>query len=251
MKLPLLLAVAILLLAVDAHAQACRTGDPPNVCVIEPSVVNGEDTAPYCFVPTLPRGDYETLYTVSSVVGPECHSFITYLRFSLPANLLDPGETVTNALLVARYNFGFEYGQGSNTNPHAPVTMSVHRVLQPWDENTMSWLSKTSYSELPAAQRTGITQPADVSFNVTSTVRSWAHGTLPNYGFALTTPDSHTLGMYSWETAVPASEKNALYIFIGSGNPPEIPIMPAWIAALLVLGVATVLALELPRSGSR
>lgn len=251
MKLPLLLAVAMLMLAADAHAQVCRAGDPPNVCVIEPSAVNGEDTSPYCFVPTLPRGDYDTLYTVTSVVGSECHSFATYLRFTLPANLLDPGETVTNALLVVRYNFGFEYGQGPNTNPHAPVTMNVHRVLAPWSESLMSWESKASYSALPAAQKTGITQPGDISFNVTTLVRGWAHGTLPNYGFALTSPDSHTMGMYSWETDVPASEKNALYIFIGNGAPPAVPIMPAWITALFVIGVATLLALRMPRTRGR
>lgn len=248
MKRLLLLAIAMLMFAGDAHAQACRAGDPPSLCVIEPSTVNGEDTAPYCFVPSLPRADYDTLYAVTSIEGAECHSFVTYLRFTLPANLLDPGETVTNALLVAAYNFGFEYGQGPNTNPHAPISMSVHRVLQPWAEGTLDWNNKPSYSEIPADTKTGITQPGDVVFNVTNLVRGWAHGTTQNHGFALTTPNSHTIGMYSWETALPASEKNALYIVIGSGSPPAIPIMPAWITALFVIAVATVLALSMPRT---
>jgi len=252
MKLSLLLAIAMLVLDSEAHAQACRAGDPPNLCVIEPSVANGEDTAPYCFVPTLPRGDYETLYAVTSVEGAECHSFITYLRFALPANLLDPGETVVQAVLLVAYNFGFEFGQGPNTNPHAPVSMAVHRVLQPWTEGDLTWVNMPSYSGLPADQATGITQPIDLEFDVTTLVRGWAHGTTPNYGFAITTPESHTMGMYSWESAVPSSEKNALYILIGPGSAPaEVPVMPAWIAALLVLGVATVLAIKLPRSGDR
>lgn len=248
MKLPLLLAFGILALAADAHAQACRPGDPPNLCVIEPSDVNGDDTAPYCFVPTLPRGQHETLYAVTSVVGPECHSFITYLRFQLPSNLLDPGETVLQVRLIVPYAFGFEYGQGPNTNPHGPVTLRVHRVLSTWTENGVTWLSKPPFVELPTDQITDITAPSTLELDVTSVVRAWAHGSLPNHGFALTTPDSHTMGIYSWESAVPAASRNALWIVTGPGAAPEVPIMPAWIAALLVLGIATVLAI---RSKSR
>jgi hypothetical protein len=250
MKPFLLVALALLLLPGPAHAQAC-TPLSPTACIIEPTAAEGDDVAPYCFLPTLNRGGHDTLYAVTSVVGSECHSFIGYLRFTLPPTLLDPGETVTQARLILPYSFGFEYGQGPNTDPHAPVTMRVHRVTGDWTEGGVTWLDKPAFAELPAAQISGIAQPQTLEFDVTTVVRGWAHGTLPNRGFAVTSPDAHTLGFYSWEAPVGSALKSALLIVTGPDSAPEVPIMPAWIAALLVLGVATVLAIKLPRSGSR
>ena len=255
MPLPLLILVAALALAGDARAQACLPGYPNNVCVIQPALNEGDDTAPYCFQPTTPRGQHETLYSVTAVDGTGCHTFVDYMKFVLPANLLDPGETVLEAHLYVPYSFSYVYMGTPTPPPHPPITMRVHRVLAPWAEDTVTWNSKPGYVELPHDEITGITAPVTLDFDVTFLVRAWAHGTLPNYGFAITSPNDRAIGTYSWEAELSPAQRptlvSALAIQVGTGGAAEVPIMPAWITALLVIAVATLLALYMPRARGR
>ena len=63
------------------------------------------------------------------------------------------------------------------------------------------------------------------------------------------------MGVYSWEAELPPASRStlvsSLLIVTGPGESPQIPVMPAWIAALLVLGVATVLAIRMPKGRGR
>lgn len=255
MPLALLLLIVGVFYAGSAHAQACLPGYPAGVCVIQPALGEGDDVAPYCYQAPLVRGQHETLYSLTSDVDGECHSFVDYMKFVLPANLLGPGQTVIESALYVPYTFSFVYQGTPTPPPHAPVTMRVHRVLAPWTEDAVTWDSKPSYVSLAHDEITGITAPATLEFNVTTLVRGWAHGTNPNYGFAITSPNDRAIGTYSWEAELtPAQRPNLvakLVILVGSGSPPAIPIMPAWITALLVICVATVLALYMPRTRGR
>lgn len=251
MPLTLLLLIAGFLCAGTARAQACLPGYPAEFCLIQPALGEGDDVAPYCFQETLARGQHETLYSLTSDVDGACHSFVDYMRFELPSNLLGPGQTVTEASLYVPYSFSFVYQGTPTPPPHAPVTMRVHRVLAPWTENTVTWGSKPPYASIPHDEITGITAPMTLEFDVTTLVRGWAHGASPNHGFAITSPNDRAIGTYSWEADLSPAQRPglvaSLLISIGTGTPP-VPIMPAWITALLVVGVATVLALRMPPS---
>lgn len=245
--LSLLLAFSIsLVVAGDADAQACSPAYTA-FCLIEPTAASN-DVSPYCFLPTLTRGQYETNYTVTSPGPPDCHSFETFFQFMLPANLLDPGETVTSATLLVPYLFSFSFDGPVVPPPHAAVTLRLHRVTSSWNENSVTWANKPTYEATPLAQVTGITNYGVREFDVTSLVRDWAGGAKQNYGFAMTSPNDRVMGFYSWESGVAAAQKIALLIQTGPGTPPApVPIMPAWLAALLVLGIATVLAIRMPK----
>jgi hypothetical protein len=242
-----LLLVLVLGVAPVADAQSCNPAFT-EYCLIEPTAASGDDVAPYCFLPTLTRGQYETNYAVNSPGPPDCHSFETYLRFILPPDLLGPGETVTSASLFVPYLFSFSFDGPVVPPPHAAVTLRLHRVTSFWNENSVTWNNKPSYESTPIAQITGITNYGVRSFSVTALVRDWVSGAKPNSGFALTTPNDRVMGFFSWESSAPAAQKPALLIVVGPGTPPTpVSIMPAWVAALLVIGFATVLAIRLPR----
>jgi hypothetical protein len=244
LALPLSVAVAGV-----AGAQSCNPAHTA-FCLIEPTAASGDDVAPYCFLPTLTRGQYETNYAVLEPGPPDCHTFETFMRFILPSNLLDPGETVTSATLLIPYLFSFAFEGPVVPPPHAPVSLRLHRVTSFWNENAVTWVNKPPYEATPIATVTGITNYGVREFNVTTLVRDWAAGVRPNYGFALTTPNNRVMGFNSWESSAPAAQKPALLIVVGPGTPPTpVPIMPAWVAILLVIGFATVLAIRLPRRG--
>jgi hypothetical protein len=195
-----------------ARGQAC---DPAfqDFCLIQPSGPEGEDVAAYCFLPVLLRGQNPANYAVTATAEDgACHDFETYLRFALPDDLLGPGETVAEAQLLIPYSFSFSIDGEPAAPPHEPVSLQVHRVLSAWSESSLTWLNRPAFDPVPEDVRTGITDFADIELDVTALVRGWAHGTTPNFGFALTSPDERVLGFRSWEAAVPDALQAALLI---------------------------------------
>jgi hypothetical protein len=224
--LPLLLASICLPFADPAAAQTCTPFDQG--CIIAPTAA-GEDVSPYCFLPTLARGDYETNYALTANDDDGgCHDFETYLRFVLPSNLLAPGQTVTEATLLLYYGFSFVLDGTPTAPPHAPITLRIHEVTSAWTEASTTWANRPGHGA-PIATLGGITNYGIRSFDVTELVRHWAHGTKPNRGFAVTSPDARAIGFHSWEAepTVPATQKARLYIEVGTGSPPpSIPLFP-------------------------
>ena len=109
-------ALAALLLSAAAGA---------TVYTIQPGP-EGEDTAPYSFLPSLPRGQHQTLYAFigEDESGIE-HNFETYLKFPLPP--IDSEEDVTEARLELYYaldSSGFGNGSGG------PAELRCHEVLE-------------------------------------------------------------------------------------------------------------------------
>jgi len=222
-----------------ARAQACDPAQLP-LCVITPTGAQGQDVAPYCFLPTLSRGQNETNYAVTASQDGQCHNFETFLRFDLPANLLGAGQTVVQARLFVPYTFSFAFNGTPPDPPHAPATLRVHRVNGNWSENSVTWAAKPGYDPSPLAQLTNITDFGTEVFDVTQQVRLWAHGLQTNFGFALTSPGERPLGFYSWEAPVANSQKVRLLIQTGPGTAPTpIPAMPALWTAALVLALAS------------
>jgi hypothetical protein len=232
----------------SARAQACNPAYLPD-CLIEPTSA-GQDVAPYCFIPTLARGQNPANYAVTATdEDGACHSFQAFMRFDLPAGLLSAGKTVTFAALELPYAFSFNADGSPPVAPHPPVTIKVHRVTSNWTENAVTWVSKPSFDPSEIAIKGNITNYGIFEFDVTETVRAWAHGTMPNHGFAITSPNDRALGFNSWESSASAAQKPALYIVTGNGPAPApVPAMPALWSAALVLAIATLFSSRLRRA---
>jgi hypothetical protein len=202
------LPLALALGAGPALAQEC---DPafPDVCLIVPDA-SGEDVSPYCFLPTLARGSHTTNYatTAFSTAGT-CHSFVTFLRFELPAGLLEPGAAIEQATLLVPYLFNSSFG---TEPPHPPVRLRVHRVTAAWSEAAVTWASQPPYEATLLDEVDGITDFGVIELDVTQVVRDWVQGTLANHGLVLTSPDDQVLGFHSWEATVSNALKTALLI---------------------------------------
>jgi len=177
----------------------------------------GKDSSPYAFIPSLVRGNYETLYAQTAVDENMLpHDQIAYLEYELPSGLLQPGETVLSATLFMVFSFTFSH-DGSPPPPGGELY--VHEVTSGWDEQTLNWNNKPAFGPT-IASRTDIDAFASYSFDVTDAVRSWAHGATPNHGFAVTNPTDVPIGFHSWESTADPLLKNHLVIVTGPGSPP-------------------------------
>jgi hypothetical protein len=200
--------------------------------------VEGEDSSPYSFIPSLPRGNRDTSYVFSLSDETGSHDFETFLRFELPADLLAPGEGIVEAALWVYYGFDFS-GFGSATAAVGEV--ECRPVLEPWSAATLTWVNKPAYGDVVDAHP-DIASLGLIWCDVTSLVAQWAAGVRPNYGFALTNPTERLIGFYSFDaTGVERNLRPSLVIETGVGGVPveavPEPGPAAGCAALLALGV--------------
>jgi hypothetical protein len=159
---------------------------------IEPGP-EGEDTAPYSFLPSLPRGQHGTLYAFVSEEEGVAHDFEGFLRFPLP-ELAACGDVV-EATLELTYALD-DSGFGSGTN--VPGELHCHEVLEDWSETSLTWNNKPDVAA-PFDSITGITALGPLSCDATELVQDWLSGAKANRGIALTNPTERLVGFYSFE----------------------------------------------------
>jgi hypothetical protein len=194
--LPLLLAAPLIALPAETASAATYL------------IQSGDDTSPYSFIPSLPRGNRDTLYAFTDEdESGIAHDFETYVRMDLPDELIGEGDQVTEAYLWVYYGFDFT-GFGDGTDE--PADMQLHEVLEPWDEQSMDWNSRPAYGPVldvhPDIDGLGL-----IWFDVTELVRDWLDG-VPNHGVALTNPTPRLIGMYAFEADVEPELKPNLVI---------------------------------------
>jgi len=155
---------------------------------------SGADTAPYKFLPSLARGDRETLWAITD--PGNVHSFETYVRFDLPPALLSGELLVEEAVFSIFFSIdSVSFGDGTDE----PGVLECRPVLEAWDEMAMTWNNRPAFG--PAVDAiTGITEVGPLSCDVTELVRDWASGAAPNHGIALTNPTGALLGFFSFES---------------------------------------------------
>jgi hypothetical protein len=215
-------------------ALALGTPARTEVVLLQPGA-EGEDSSPYSFIPSLPRGNRDTSYVFSLRDETGTHDFETFLRFELPADLLAPGEGVVEAVLWVYYGFDFS---GFGTATDAVGEVECRPVLEPWDAETLTWVDKPAYGDVVDAQP-DITSLGLIWCDVTSLVAQWVAGVRPNYGFALTNPTERLIGFYSFDaTGVERNLRPSLVIETGVGGvvppiPPESVPEPGAAAALV------------------
>lgn len=148
----------------------------------------------------------------------------TLMRFDFSQVVLTGNERIESALLdlVASTGFG--------GNPNRP--MEIHRVLAPWNEQTLTWLQRdtnlpwnkpggdfTGHSGQPYAVSTAAPGNTDhVIWDITRLVDEWVEQAHPNYGLLLLSYDGNGLTFYQREA--PATNfRPKLTITTGQGLP--------------------------------
>jgi hypothetical protein len=161
----------------------------------------GADVAPYAFIPSLPRGQYDTAYAFSSTVDGIPHDFQYFVKFDLPAGL---GGEVQYAYAWFYYGFGFD-GFGGGGSDTVPGEIRCHPVLGPWQEDTVTWNRRPSVGP-PAYVHAPITGFGTVFCKLTDLVQAWLDGTRANHGIAVTSTSRRVIGMFTFEANLPPSE---------------------------------------------
>lgn len=176
----------------------------------------GDDSAPYSFLPSQPRGNNDFLWALTGFDAPSNtrHDFRGFVRFDLPSRLIAPGEQVLEAYAWFRYTnevpdvFGGSAAQ--------PAQIHCHEVLGDWSESTLTWINQPPFAPAIDVQTDITSLFALVWCDVTPLVQAWVTGAKPNRGIVLTNPTPHGIGMYSFEkTGVNAYEKPNLVIRTG------------------------------------
>lgn len=182
-------------------------------------IQEGEDSAPYSFIPSLPRGLRDTQYAFTGDdEGGLSHDFRTYVRFTLPPDLLGPDEDVLEAYAWVYYSFDFEgFGDASSEVGE----LHCHEVLEDWEEETLTWANQPAFG--PAFDiHPDITDIGLLWCDVTDLVRRWATGASPNHGIALTNPTERLIGFYAFEgLQVDANFRPSLVVETGPSAVPD------------------------------
>ncbi len=195
-------------------ALLCAAAARADVVLLQPGP-EGADSAPYSFIPSLPRGNRDTNYVFSSVDETGTHSFETFVHFELPEDLLAPGEGIVEAALWIYYAFEFS-GFGDASSEVGEV--ECRPVLEPWDAATLTWVNKPAYGA-PVDVFPDVTTLGLIYCDVTSLVAQWAAGVRPNYGFALTNPTGRLIGFYSFDaTGIERNLRPSLAIETGTAG---------------------------------
>ena len=169
----------------------------------------GEDTAPYRFLPSLPRYNRETNFAfVAQTDEGTHHDFETYVRFPVSPQDIPAGQVLDEALFVVTYSFDFT-GFGNTSNE--PGVVNCHEVVAPWDQTTLTWNNRPAI-DLPIDTVTEIVDFGALICDVTPIVQDWLDGTRPNHGLAVTSPTSRVLGMHSFEAPVDPSLMPNLFL---------------------------------------
>jgi len=192
-----------------------------------------QDTAPYSFVPTLPRYNNATLYAFVAVAEDQSvHTFETYLRFPDLAGVIPPGEVVSSADLLVYYAFDF-IGFGDTST--LPGELYCHEITGPWNQTTLTWNNRPPIAPTPADGVLGIMSFGLKVCDVTEIVNAWQQGGRPDNGLAVISPTPRVIGMHASEASVMPFLKPTLVVN-------TVP-APAPVPALSAPGVCALAAL--------
>jgi hypothetical protein len=169
----------------------------------------GEDSAPYSFLPTLVRGERDTNWIFSASDAGFDHSFRTFVRFPLPA----PPEGLDVSYAYAWFYYAFD-ASGFGASEEVAASFSCHAVLEDWSEATLTWLQQPAFGDAFDAA-SGIDGFQLFYCDVTELVRAWQSGEAPNFGIALVNPTPRTIGMHSFESTLAPSDDYKPSLLIG------------------------------------
>ena len=228
MRIAILLGVCTALIASAAPAETLL-------------IQSGQDSSPYAFLPTLPRGFHPSGYAFTMDDDGTNHSFEYYVQWNLPPALFEEGVEVEQALAWVYYGFDFTlFGDFSNEIGE----LRCHEVLQPWSQNTLTWNSRPSIGNFFDVTL-NILNYGMYWCNVTDLVKQWIADPSTNHGIALTSTRQRVMGFYTFEyPEISANLKPSLMVQVT--NVPE-----PGAAASLAAGCLLLIRLERQRIRQR
>lgn len=135
-------------------------------------IYHKKDTFILSHLPDSNMGNAPNISIEGDTLGRENRALI---EFELPA--FKPGVTINSAKLC-EYHYFYDYNPGT-------LTVVVHRILNAWDEYTVTWRNQPAFD---SAIEASLTKAAgDWGYwvwDVTNLVKKWIGGT-PNYGLIL------------------------------------------------------------------
>lgn len=89
------------------------------------------------------------------------------------------------------------------------TAVDLRKVLQPWDEATVTWTSIPATTDIGVSASVGPTEYVYYTWDVTDLVQSWLTGGVPNYGLLLMSSRSFTFS---------SKEHGAGMFYVGAGG---------------------------------
>jgi hypothetical protein len=157
-------------------------------------IQSGEDSAPYAFTPANRRGFLNTAYAFTNAQDGQDHSFEYYIRFNLPAALLEPGVQIESAYAWVYY--GFDYTVFGDTTDQFGE-LSCRPVLGSWSQATLTWNNRPPVGEIFDGWE-NVAEKGMYWCDVKELLESWISGA-PNNGFAITSSMPRVMGYHTFE----------------------------------------------------
>lgn len=145
---------------------------------IQPDSVLGKDTYAYEYFPNNNYGD--ELYFLVGSNATSGRNYRSYIWFDIL--LIPSGQTIISAILRLRTWAG--------VGADDPQNVDVHRVIENWDEFTLTWNSRPVFDSTILWARTlvdSITTGKLYQWDITNLVSGWYNDSFLNYGLLLKT----------------------------------------------------------------
>jgi hypothetical protein len=172
-------------------------------------IQSGEDSSPYAFTPNTARGFRSTAYAFTNSQDGADHSFDYFIRFDLPAPLLEPGVQIESAYAWVYY--GYDYTVfGDTTNEIGEV--SCRAVLAPWSQATLTWNNRPPVGAVFDGWE-NVTVKGMYWCDVKELLEDWISGALPNHGIAITSSMPRVMGYHTFDDgSVPSNFRPSLLV---------------------------------------
>ena len=158
-------------------------------------IQSGQDSAPYAFLPDLPRGFHNTAYAFTNNLDNTDHSFEYYIQFDLPPELSAPETVVDHAFAWVYYGFDFILF-GDTTGENGAI--DCREVLEPWSQTNLTWNNRPAVGPVFDGWA-DVTERGMYWCDVTNLVRGWVDGAKPNNGIAITSDELRVIGFWTFD----------------------------------------------------
>ena len=155
----------------------------PQYITIQPGPVEGKDSYIYSNYPDDNFGNI-SWFGIGHIVT--WGSFRAYLKFNLTD--LPAGVDITNATLKL-----YQYDHQESFGAPQSFELGIYKVNGLWEENGITWNTRPGYKSTPESTLS-VAPDAEtwLSWNITTLVKGWYSGSIPNYGVVLRDTDETT-----------------------------------------------------------
>ncbi len=142
--------------------------------------------------PTSNRGSYNQMWAgYDTYLNPDGLIVRSHVQFDV--SVIPAGTTINSAVLRV-------YLVSSYDVPGTTRLITTYRISSSWAESTVTWNTRPAFAEAYGSAPVTHGTWGWYSFDVTTLVRGWVNGTLPNYGIMLRGPETSGPNWKSFST---------------------------------------------------